>query len=106
MRRRVTRFTSVRPARQFVQWWIVRIAVVQSKAPPGQGMASAAAAIAGAALRARCRSIVADGSSATTGRSMGSYEPAPAPTLRTVAASPIALRMAEAQRGSALRIEA
>ena len=42
----------------------------------------------------RCASITADGSTAATGRSRGSYEPVPAPTFTTGDASPSAVRSA------------
>jgi len=48
----------------------------------------------------------ADGSTAVTVRSTGSYDPAPAPTLSTVRASPSASRMCAAMRGSGRRISA
>src|SRR6267378_4202298 len=60
--------------------------------------------IAGGAVPGRrWRSIAADGSTATTGRSAGSYEPAPAPTFTTLAAAPSASAMAAAIRGSGRR---
>src|SRR5437763_668526 len=61
-----------------------------SKVPSGNGSCSAKARMQGAAAGARCAIITAAGSTATVPRAVGSYEPVPAPTLTTVAASPSA----------------
>ena len=53
---------------------------------------------------ARWSIIVCDGSTATTRRSRGSYEPVPAPTLTTLRASPSAAWIAASMRGSAVRV--
>jgi hypothetical protein len=47
--------------------------------------------------------MAADGSTATTARLAGSYEPAPAPTLTTVSAGPSAAWTSAAMRGSVRR---
>jgi hypothetical protein len=52
-------------------------------------------------LRAR---MTADGSTAVTSRSRGSYEPLPAPTLSTVRAPPSAPWITAAIRGSSPRV--
>jgi hypothetical protein len=64
---------------------------------------SATACTADAVPDARWASITRDGSTATTRRSVGSYEPVPAPTLTTDSASPSALKMKSAIRGSGRR---
>jgi hypothetical protein len=48
--------------------------------------------------------ITSDGSTDTTSRSRGSYAPVPAPTFRTVRASPSACQIAVASRGSSRRV--
>ena len=50
--------------------------------------------------------ISSDGSIGTTARSVGSYEPDPAPMFTTEAASPSAARIARAILGSAWRVSA
>jgi hypothetical protein len=50
--------------------------------------------------------MTADGSTAVTSRSDGSYDPVPAPTLTTVRASPSAAQIRAAIRGSAGRVAA
>ena len=59
-----------------------------SKAASGNGRLSAPAWTTSMPCARRCAIMVADGSTATTRRSVGSYDPAPAPTLTTVAARP------------------
>ena len=57
-----------------------------SKLWSNSGSRSAAALIHGAASGDRCLTISSEGSTAQTTRSVGSYEPLPAPTLTTVRA--------------------
>src|SRR3954452_21675626 len=68
------------------------------------GSASAVPRRTGAAPTGRRSIIVLEGSTATTSRSSGSYEPAPAPTFATDLASPRASRIAAAMCGSARRV--
>ena len=100
MRRVATRRISRSPASTSVQWWIVMTAMAASKESSGNGRCSAAASTAGPAPAGRWPIITADGSTAVTSRSRGSYEPVPAPTLTTVRASPSAARIGSAGRGS------
>jgi len=74
-----------------------------AKAPVSNGSSSALACTTGAASGGRWAIITSDGSTATTSRSCGSYDPAPAPTFTTVRASPSATRMRAAIRGSSRR---
>jgi hypothetical protein len=60
----------------------------------------------GAAPAGRWARMTADGSTAVTSRSDGSYDPVPAPTLTTVRASPSAAQIRAAIRGSAGRVAA
>jgi putative transcriptional regulator len=64
---------------------------------------SAYASMAAPRCGGRRSRIVADGSTAVTCRSVGSYEPVPAPILRTLCASPSAAWTNAAIRGSATR---
>jgi len=57
------------------------------------GNDAAVARSAGASDAGRCAAMTSLGSTAITWRSVGSYEPAPAPTLTTVRESPSAARM-------------
>ena len=67
------------------------------------GSASAVAITAGAASVPRWPIMTSDGSTARTQRSVGSYEPEPAPTFTTVRAGPSAVWIAAAIRGSGRR---
>jgi hypothetical protein len=78
-------------------------AMVASTESSSKGSASARAAIAGAEPGGRWPRIVALGSTANTQRPAGSYEPAPAPTLITVRASPRAASIRAAILGSGRR---
>ena len=80
------------------------MAIAASNAPSANGSASARASMHGAAPGGRCARITADGSTAVTSRSRGSYAPAPAPTFSTVRASPSAAWIAAAIRGSSPRV--
>lgn len=77
-----------------------------SNASSPNGRASADAWMTGAAEEGRLRIISAEGSTAVTSRSGGSYEPAPAPTLRTLRALPRTSSIAAAMRESGLRSSA
>jgi hypothetical protein len=68
-----------------------------------RGSASATARTASADPGDRCASITADGSTAATGRSRGSYEPVPAPTFTAGDAPPSAAHNAAAIRRSSRR---
>jgi hypothetical protein len=74
-----------------------------SKLPSSNGSSSATALTTGAASSGRWAIITSDGSTATTSRSCGSYDPAPAPTFTTVRASPSAARIRAAILGSGRR---
>ena len=82
------------------------MAIAASNAPSSNGRRSAVASTAGRSRRERCARIAAEGSTATTGRSSGSYEPAPAPTFTTVRAAPSAAWTRAAIRGSGRRTAA
>ena len=101
-----TRRISATPARQSDQWCIVSTASAASNEPASNGSASAEAWTARAAPGARCASITAEGSTATTSRSRGSYAPLPAPTLTTLRASPRARAICCSMRGSDRRVRA
>jgi len=67
----------------------VKIAMAASIEASSKGNASAAALIAGtASVNDRRARIAAEGSTASTHRSAGSYDPAPAPTLTTLRPAP------------------
>ncbi|HYE19020.1 MAG TPA: hypothetical protein VEA69_11280 [Tepidisphaeraceae bacterium] len=83
----------------------MRTAITASNARSANGSASARARTAGAAPRGRWASMTADGSTATTDRPAGSYEPAPAPTLSTERMPASATVNRAAMRGSARRCE-
>ena len=102
--RRPTRRSSRSPASRSSQWWSESTAIVASNEPSPNGSASARASMQGAAPGGRWARITADGSTAVTSRSRGSYAPAPAPTLSTVRASPSAAWMIAAMRGSSARV--
>ncbi len=68
-----------------------------------EGSVSAQPRTIGADPAACCSIMVSDGSSATTSRSVGSYEPAPAPTFKIFEASPSAAWIAASHRGSGVR---
>ena len=76
-------------------------AIAASNEPSANGSCSATARTAGAEPGERCAIITSEGSTAVTSRSVGSYEPVPAPTLTTVCASPSAFQMGSASLGSA-----
>ena len=97
---RVTRRISLSPADRSCHWWIVNVAMDASKEASGNGRASAGASIAAGRCEGRCDLIVADGSTAVTCLSTGSYDPAPAPTLSTVSASLRYDRITASIRGS------
>ena len=69
---RLTRRSSARPAARSAHWWTLNVVMAASKAPVAKGSASAVAATTGAAPGGRWARIVADGSTATTRRSVGS----------------------------------
>jgi hypothetical protein len=73
------------------------------KSSASERCVAAPARIAGARSRGLCAAITSLGSIATTWRSLGSYDPAPAPTLTTVRASPRAARIRARKRGSSRR---
>ncbi len=100
---RATRRISARPAAGGSQWWTVKHAMAASTTSSPNGNASARPPIAGAAWPARWARMAALGSTASTARSPGSYDPVPAPTLSTVLASPRAARTEAAIRGSGRR---
>ena len=60
------------PARQSLQWWMVRTAIAASKLPSSNGSDSALPCTTGAASGGRWAIITADGSTAVTSRSGGS----------------------------------
>src|SRR5215472_16000581 len=91
------------PRDRSCQWCKVSTPIVAPKARSRNGSASATACTAAAAPRGRCDSITADGSAATTGRSLGSYDPLPAPTLSTGDASPRAAQSGAAILGTSCR---
>ena len=64
------------------------VRAVAEALPFSNGSASATARTTGAASGGRCVIITSDGSTATTCRSSGWYEPEPAPTFTTLRASP------------------
>ncbi len=76
-----------------------------SQAPSASGIRSAVACAAGALPGGRWAIIAADGSTARTVWG-GSYEPAPAPTFTTVAASASAAQICAWMRESARRVTA
>ncbi len=104
--RPATRRISASPAAASGQWCTVSTASAASNAPSPNGNAPATPRTTAAAPGARCPIIVSDGSTATTARSAGSYDPAPAPTFTTVRASPSARRITAAHRGSGRRFRA
>ena len=67
------------------------------------GQLDAQVGTAFAAAAGRLRIISSDGSTAVTSRSTGSYDPVPAPTFSTLRASPSAVWIIAAMRGSGLR---
>src|SRR4029450_5019488 len=83
---------------------MVEKAIAASKDWSSNGRPSAVAATHGAASAGRCARMTADGSTAVTSRSEGSYEPVPAPTFNTVRASPSAAPTCAAIRGSVRRV--
>ena len=100
---RVTRRISFSPAFRSDHWWMVKVARAASKWAAGNGRFSAMASTAAVKRAGLCARIDADGSIAVTCRSAGSYEPAPAPTLITVRASPKARLIKATMRGSGCR---
>lgn len=100
---RVTRRSSFSPFARSDQWCTVRMAVEASKPSSANGRSSAKACTTAPAVAGRCRIISSDGSTATTRRSAGSYDPVPAPTFRMVAAGPSAAAMRAAIRASGFR---
>ena len=104
IRRRTTRCSSPSARGTSRQWWTVLTARAASWLCSGSGKASALAWMTGAAPGGRWAIIVADGSTASTSRSAGSYEPVPAPTFNTDRASPSASRISAASLGSGLRV--
>ena len=81
-------------------WCTVRTASAAAKASSRKGRCVADACTgAGACLPDVGECMANEGSTATTEQSMGSYDPAPAPTFTTVAASPRASRTAVAKHG-------
>jgi hypothetical protein len=78
-------------------------AIAAPKERSANGSASAIARTAGAACSGRWAAMTADGSTAPTGRSRGSYDPVPAPTFSTLSAPPIAAASAAAILGSSRR---
>src|SRR5262249_10096903 len=91
------------PPRKSLQWCTVSSAIAASNAPSRKGRASATPRTTGAASGVRCAIITPDGSTATTARSRGSYDPVPAPTSSTEAESPSAARMRRLMAGSGWR---
>ncbi len=102
--RPAARCTSEIPARQSVQWWIVKMASAASKARSRNGRCSATPSAAGAAPPDRCASMTGDGSTAATTGPAVSYEPVPPPTFTIRPASPSATRICASMRGSARRV--
>ncbi|MBE1583406.1 hypothetical protein H4W80_001664 [Nonomuraea angiospora] len=98
-----TRRSSRRPCSVSLPWWTVTVAMAASKLSSSKGRRSATASRAGARWRGRWARIAAEGSTATTWRSSGSYEPAPAPTLMTVRAWPSAAWTRAAWTRAAMR---
>src|SRR5580704_290916 len=88
------------------QCWSVETAIAASKDPSANGRRPATPGTHGAAPAGRCARMTADGSTAVTCRSGGSYAPVPAPTLTTVRASPSAAQIRAASRGSVGRVAA
>jgi len=84
----------------------VSTASAASKLSSGNGNASATACTAGAAPSGRWAIMTSDGSTATTRRPFGSYEPVPAPTFTTLVAPARADSSCAAIRGSGRRISA
>jgi len=79
-------------------------AIAASKDWSSNGRLSAAAATHRDAPAGRCARMTADGSTAVTSRSGGSWEPVPAPTFRIVRASPSAAQTCAAILGSVRRV--
>ena len=77
--------------------------MVKSAQPERIGTFSALAITTGAAVFERWLTINSEGSTAITVRSLGSYEPVPAPMLITRLASPITELIASCHRGSGRR---
>src|SRR5262249_56841709 len=102
-RSRTTRASSVRPRARSGQWCTVRTASAAANAASLNGSSRADACTTGALPARRWRIIVSDGSTATTGRSRGSYAPAPAPTFTVGRTSPSARVIAPAMRASGRR---
>src|SRR5262245_53766778 len=100
---RATRASSARPRDRSRQWCTVSTAMAASNAPSRKGRRSAVAWTTGARPAGRWWIIVHAGSTATTRRSAGSYDPVPAPTFTTDVAEPRAESMAAAIRGSGRR---
>jgi hypothetical protein len=82
---------------------MVTMAMAASKLSSSNGSRSAVASTAGAAARGRWARIAADGSTASTYRSEGSYDPVPAPTFSTVRLAPSAACTLASIRGSVVR---
>ncbi|GGV95110.1 hypothetical protein GCM10010230_09960 [Streptomyces narbonensis] len=99
----VTRRISRRPAATSLHWWTLNRVIEASKDPSANGRSSATASTAASSPFGRWALMEADGSTAVTVPPMFSYEPAPAPTLRTVRPSPRALAMKRAMRPSGRR---
>lgn len=100
---RVTRRISRRPARTSDHWWTLNSVIAASNSPSAKGRCSARASIARASWDGRCARIDTEGSMAVTVRAALSYDPAPAPMLRTVRDSPRASAMNRAIRSSGRR---
>ena len=79
------------------------MAMTTSAHPARTGSAAALARTAGALPSGRWDSITVEGSTATTARPDGSYDPVPAPTLRMRSAAPRRADTTASQRGSARR---
>ena len=82
------------------------IASAASNESSANGSASATPSTAGGRVGWRWAIITGEGSTADDAGSGGSYDPAPAPTLTTVRASPSASRSGRASLGSGWRIVA
>ena len=106
MRCGATRRISATPARQSDQWCIVSTASAASNEPSSNGSASAEAWTAGAAPGARCASITAEGSTATTSRSRGSYAPAAGADVDDAARIAERAAICCSMRGSGRRVRA
>ena len=105
-RRRATRSSSASPAAGSSQWCTVSSARAASAEPSASGNASARPSIAAGTSGGRWSRMTADGSTAITSMSRGSYEPLPAPTFTTDWASPSAARTAVWMRVSGRRTTA